>query len=467
VALVVVLFLLMTAAWTWRLWPRVEAGTIDESVRLEQLKLVAGFLSKAPPEVVKPILASLAEVSDSQLAVLHEWVEKPSAQQLRELTVQKSLPVEKGVREALLLAWLGQAEKGPLMESFLMIAASGERLGEDVKLYALERLGREALREEQPKVAVAILERAAKLPNATWDTVNQLVEGSQTAGEPEVALAGLRAWIQKEGKDKTGPKVEDARDLEVELMLQAGLAEEALSGQLEALQAAPPDLLSERVLDRAWACAVAANQTHRLAPWIEKHLAAFSEQRIPWQGLMGRSNLAPEYRRWLQCLTSVAEGTAAEGLAFDLYLRLAATGEVCAVARLCDLAMRADKAEDLRAFVKRALQEPALATAVLAAAQEQLAVGKLVAAELRERPRDRELHFAAAAAEAAARPVEQAAMVWQSFLRRFPDDEPARRQLVKCHLAARQTAMARRVLDEMEGSLTEAEVRQREMLRQL
>ena len=85
------LFLTLAAAWTWRLWPRQAATDELGQVRITQLERVARFLAKAPAEVVQPILASLAAVSDEQLEVLDIWVQKSPAQQLRELTVQNSI----------------------------------------------------------------------------------------------------------------------------------------------------------------------------------------------------------------------------------------------------------------------------------------------------------------------------------------------------------------------------------------
>lgn len=465
--LLVILFLTLAGAWTWRLWPRAPVE-VDDSARIEQLKEVAVYLGKAPPEVVQPILASLAMVTDSQLAVLRDWIDGSAAQQLRELTVQDNLQLGKNVREALLLAWLGQAEKAPLIESHLMIAASGDHLGDDVKLYALEQLARRAMSEGQSKLAVTILERAIKLPNAGWESLNQLVEACRGSGEFVAAAAAVAAWIKRLPADVVNPRVEEARDLEVALMLQGNQAEEALSGQLEILQSSPPDLLPERVLDRARVCAVAASQSLRLAPWIEKHVGNFPEHLFDWRGLLGKTNVHPDYRRWLLHLTTIAEGEPAERKAFDLCLRLAACGERGAIPRLCALAEPANRGKECEQFLAEALDRPELFATVLEAAQDPGIATRVVAARLRQKPSDRDFHFAAALAEAASKPTDQSAMVWQSFLRRFPADAPALRRLVQCHLHARQPAMALRVLETMDDDiLSEADQRQKRVLKQL
>ncbi|MDZ4287658.1 MAG: hypothetical protein U0984_06860, partial [Prosthecobacter sp.] len=368
--LLIVLFLALAGAWTWRLWPRTLAAA-DDTARIEQLKEVAVYISKAPREVVQPILTSLAVVSDSQLAVLQDWIDGSPAQQLRELTVQNNLPLDRNVREALLLAWLGQDEKAPLMESHLMISAAGDHLGDDVKLYALEQLARRGVSEGQPKVAVTILERALKLPNATWETLNQMVDTCRGAGDFATAVSAVKSWIKRQPEDGVNARVDEARDLEVALMLQGHRAEEALSGQLDILKSSPQDLLPERVLDRARVCASAASQSVRLVPWIERHLANFPEHLFDWRGLLEKTDVHPDYRRWLLNLTTIAEKELTERKAFDLGLRLAACGERNAIPRLCALATPAKRVKECEQFLAEALDRPGLFAAVLEAAQEE------------------------------------------------------------------------------------------------
>lgn len=86
---------------------------------------------------------------------------------------------------------------------------------------------------------------------------------------------------------------------------------------------------------------------------------------------------------------------------------------------------------------------------------------------MKKAPGDRDLHYAATLAEAAAA-SGAATGLWQAYLSRFPEDAPACRRLIQAHLNARQPTLALRVLDGMkEGALTEADRHQRELLRQL
>jgi hypothetical protein len=442
---------------------------VDNHVREERLKAVVLYLSKAPPEVAKPIILSLTHVSDAQLQLLREWIDRNSAQQLRELTVQNDLPFDQHARDALLLAWLGHKDQPPALETALLIAAAENHLSAEVKLYALEQLAQQAARGELPRVAAAILERAAKMPNATWGTLTQLVDICRVAREYGTAVNGVRGWIRREctPAKTNSAQLEEALDLEVQLLLEANRAEEALSGTLEALTAAGSDALPERTLDRAWTCAVAARQTDRLIPWMERYLKQFRESLFDWNHLLGQQDIDSSYRRWLLNLARVAEGHMGAERLFYLHLRLAACGEGAAVPRLCELATLAGKAAECEAFISKAIADPALMTAVLSAAQDQPLARRITLRYLRGHPQDRGLQFAAAAAEASAKPTAQSAMVWQSYLHRFPGDASAQRRLIHCHLQAHQPAMARRVMEGMqEADLTAADLRQRDLLRQ-
>ncbi len=235
------------------------------------------------------------------------------------------------------------------------------------------------------------------------------------------------------------------------------------------LKKAPEGRLPEGTLSRALVCARSTRQCVRVLPWIEKHLATFPENRLPWTGLTGKADVDPGYRRWLQEQAAILDAELPAAKSFDALLRLAATGERHALPRVCALAGGAGRVADCEAFLTCALDQPNLRSSVLEVAQTDATARRVVAAVLRRTPPDHALHFAAALAEAAAAKSPSAAtLVWQTYLRRFPNDAPAHRRLIQTYLESRQPSLALRVYDDMSPkALTDEDRRQKAMLRQL
>lgn len=466
--LLIFVYAALAGAWAWRL-QQAPKQPKEDAQRMKNLTTVAAYLSKAPSEVIQPILSSLAMVSDAQLAKLKEWTQETPDQQLMQLTMEEQrLLGQGGVRDALLLAWLGHEKNSSSVESYLLIAAAGEFLDEDVKVYALETLAARAQRSGDAEGAITILERAGTLPKASWKTLLQLLDVCRASRKPTVALHSITEWIDRHPADETTPWLEEARDLEVSFMLQTGRAAEAFSGQLDLLRAAPQDHLPERTLDRARVCAQAANQSTRLLPWIERHLTHFNEDKLDWHALMKHAEIHPDYRRWLLQAASIAEVELPASRALDFCLRLAACGERGAITRVCALAAPAGRVRECEDFLACAADLPALRITVLEAAQQHEVARRVLMEKLRQRPQDRDLHYGAALAEAANKPGSTATVIWQSFLRRFPNDLSAQRRLLQSHMEANQPAMALRVLDAMNpASLTDEDRKQGMILRQL
>ena len=458
-----VLLLAMAGAWAWRLTrpaPVPVATAMDEARRLEQLKLVAAYLAKAPKQVVGPILAGLPHVSDERLAVLHEWVQDTPDQQLRELTVLDGLPLDQKAREALLISWLGQENLPPPLESHLMIAAAGNHVGDDMKLYALQTLARRADKAGQPRAAITILDRALKLPNATWETVTALVAAGRNGGDLGSACAAVGAWAHRPKAEDGDPDVEAARDLEVALLLESNRAHDALGTQLEALKSAPGGIVPFSVLERAFQCAQAAHEEALLLPYLERCLARFPEHRLDWRELLTAKAVTPDYRRWLSRLTGIAEMHWPAGRVFEWCRRLAACGEAAALPRLCAAAEAVRNDAECREFLLAAAEHAELLPAILDAARQYRFVKRCVDSILRAHPDHRDLHFAASLADAAASEAGTAAVTWMSFLRQFPEDEAGLRRLAQCHLINRQHAMALRALERIGADRRNDEDRQ-------
>jgi len=467
--LLLLLYCGLAGVWAWRLRPA--ALPEADPQRAAMLERAVRFLSKAPPETLQPILMSVALLPDSRLALLDTWLSQPPLQQLRQITVQDSPLVRSSgdLRDALLLAWIGQEKTAPLAEAHLMITAAGARLDAKVCLYALDQLATRAQAAGQADTAATILHRACSLPTATWESVRRYVQAARATGQQPAALRIVSAWIERHPAEEINTLLDEARDLEMTLQLHMGRAEAALSLQLQLLENAPADRLPERTLDRALHCARAAAQPLRVLPWIEKHLATFPEHALDWHQLLGRTGIHPDYHRWLQAQAAISDSELPAARAWAAHLRLAAIGDPRALVRLSLLAPAAGQESASQDFLTHALGQPVLRTALLEQAQTPDPLARrTLATALHAAPGDHALHYAATLAKAANEAPGTAALTWQAYLRRFPEDIPARRRLIQSHLAARQPTLALRAYQELPtAALTAEDRRQKDLLRQL
>lgn len=467
--LLVALYGTLIGAWTWRLQSK-PVVVEEDPARFDRLTRVSTYLCKAPAELRRQIVLSLALVSDERLAQLDDLLKLPPMEQLRQMTVQAS-PLDEGhgtLRDSVLLAWLGHSFEAPVVESHLMIAASGDRVDDSVKLYGMQLLAQRALKEGQTRVAATILERACQLPNATWDTVKRLVNASRAAHRPALATEAVSGWINNQTGSLNTPEIDEARDVEASLMLQSGQAEAAFARQIALLESESATGVRERVLERASVCAEAASQTVRMIPWIEKYLTTFAEQCMSTGKLLKKMDINPNYCRWLRRLAAIADTQLPQAQAFDFYLRLSACGDAMALERVCALATEASRLDETEQFLGVCLKDGRLRAAVIALASQDEIARRLVAQSVRHTPKDRDLLFAVAEAEASSKATAAIPLVWQTFLRQFPRDAGAQRRLAAALLQARQPHMALRVFDDMDaGALTEQDKRQVAVLRQL
>ncbi|MES2599024.1 MAG: hypothetical protein V4662_27095 [Verrucomicrobiota bacterium] len=464
------LYVGLASVWVWRLQPTAP-DTAEDPQRAPRLEKLTTYLTKAPASVVKRILMSISFMPDQRLAQVDAWLSLPPMQQLRELTIRESAMLKGAgtLRDSLLLGWLGQEDTAIITnEAHLMIAASGGRLDDQMRLYAFEVLASRARAEGDLESAMMILDRAAELPRATWAISRSYVQIARSRELHSAALVAITDWLKKAGEAAPASDLDEARELQVQLLVRLSRAEEALDLQLQRLQAIPADApVPETTLSRALVCARASHQQALLLPWIERLLASFPENTLKPEALLTSPDLDDSYLLWLKEYAVIVDRELPPARAFEVCLRLAATGERGALSRVCALAEDAKALPAATAFLQLALGQPALRPAVLDLAQQDALARRIVTEALRKAPADHDLHFASTLAEAAATPAS-AAFLWQSYLHRFPSDAPAQRRLIHAHLTARQPDLALRVFESIDPqSLTDADKHQREVLSQL
>lgn len=462
------LYLALAGAWTWRLRPVPEP--VLDAQRIPRLEKLSRYLVKAPPSVVQPILMGVATLSDETLAHIDGWLSQPPLQQLRELTVQES-PMLKNtgsLRDSLILAWLGQPDLGAHSLAFPMFAAAGDRFDDQIKRYAFEMLADRAKKEGDLSGALPILLRAVELPNATWQILTQYIHAAQAQGQDIAALHAINHWIKQHPENSKMSHGMEAREAQMTVMHRLNRAEDAFALQLEYLKQAPQTgPLPNPDLDRALVSGRAAEQQVKLLPWLERQLAIFPEHSTEPKDLLTQAAIDPDYLHWLSAYAAIADRDLPPADAFDACLRLAALGERCAVVRLCALAEPARSVPQAERFLSLALAHLALRPTILEVAQSSPLALRVVAEALRLEPKEPALHFAATLAEAVIKPSSAAAL-WQSYLRKFPADMPAQRRLIQAHLRARQPDLALRVYRSLDPKkLTTADEHERDVLSQL
>lgn len=460
----------LAAVWVWRLQP-ADTAVAQDPQRTPRLERLSKYLIKCPPSVAKRILMSIVTLEDERLALVGAWLSLPPMQQLRELTVRESAMLKKAgtLRDSLLLGWLGQEDSVIITkEAHLMIAASGGRLDDQMRLYAFEVLADRARREGDLESAMMILDRAAELPRSGWSITLTYVQIARSREMHSAALAAITDWLKKAAEAAPAKHLDEARELQVQLLVRLNRAEEALDLQLQRLQALPKDApVPEAILGRALISARACHEQIKILPWLERLLACFPDHSVKPEELLTRADLDDNYLHWLHEYAAIVDRDLPPAQAFEACLRLAATGERGALARICALAENAKALPAATSFLHQALSQPTLRPAVLDLAQQDALARRIVTEALRKAPENRDLQFAATLAEAAATPTS-ATVLWQSYLRRFPQDAPAQRRLIQAHLTARQPDLALRVFDSFDPQhLTDADKHQRDVLSQL
>lgn len=463
------LYLILIGVLAWRMRPEPESEL--EALRAPRLERLTHYLLKAPPETVKPILMSVVLIPDDRLTLVDAWLQRTPELQLRELTVQNSAMLKNAgsLRDILLLGWLGQPRLYPLNEAHLMITAAGDRLDDNMRLFALESLAARARHTGDLETVRIILERASELPTATWQTVSAYLQAARASGQHAAALLSVTRWIARHPEEKNTAQLADARQVQATLLLRSNRAEEALAHQISALEDAPAGgPLPAATLDLALVSARAAGQAIKLVPWLERQLATFPEHATSPQKWLSETDFDPDYCHWLSEWAAIADRELPPARGFEACLRLAATGERSALARVCALAGPAKRLPEAQAFLTQALAQPALRSTVLDLAQTDLLGQRVVAEALRRAPQDRDLHFAATLAAAAQVQPGTAVTLWQSYLHRFPTDLTACRRLIQSHLHARQPQLALRVYQSLDPkTLTEEDRHQRSLLSQM
>lgn len=443
-------YTLLAFTWGWRLLAN-DPATPSVNPALDATRTtIASSLAHAPAHLQQQALFQLALLPDRELTALHVWQKAVPEQRLRQLTIQQGpLPTPCPLNTALLFVELTRADAPLIDDSRLLISASGDRIEETHKVEALELLASQAVSTHEHTLAFEIHERVCQSPAASWQNVLHLAEAARTARRPAVALRVVNDWLSATPSRLDAAQREAALDLQITLLLESTRYAEASRITLDSLRALPPaDAIPPHLMQRALLATRAAGESAELLPWIERHLRTCADHQRSLQDLASPASVDTEYRRWLNEGASIADLNHQTSIACELFFRLAAIGETSVLARLHTLATQIGRGKELTEVLARLQHRFSTLQVALALTDGDAptAARSLLVTHLQSSPDDREGWRLLTHIDIMLRGQTAAAMLWEGFLKRFPDDVSALQQLAQWQVSAAQPAQALRTL---------------------
>lgn len=452
--LLVVSYAALAIVLGWRLHAR-DLPPRREDAALDAARAgIAARLAAAPVHLQQAAVFQLAMLPDHEIRALHDWTQVVPEQRLRRLTVlQGPVHAPCPLNTALLFSELERADAPPADDIRLLIAAAGDRLEEAHKIEALERLATRAADNNEFSLALEIHQRVCEFPSASWRHVLALADAARLARRPAAALRVLNLWLET-GTRLNDEQREEALDLQTTLLLEGTRYAEASRIALEELRslklaaAIPP-----RLLQRALLATRAAGESAELLPWIERHLRTFADHQLSIDEIAAGKTVTADYLRWLDESAIIADRENQTSIACDGFFRLAAAGETRVLARLHALATQIGRGRELAQLLV-ALERRFSALEIsqaLAAGDAPAPARDLLAAHLKHSPNHRAGWRLLTELDITLRGEGSAPVLWEGFLKRFPEDVPALRCLAQFQLVASQHPQALRTLQRIPG----------------
>ncbi|MBB5035600.1 tetratricopeptide repeat protein [Prosthecobacter vanneervenii] len=448
---------MLAVAWGWRLHAndKIPDAKVDASLEATRTGLAAK-LAHAPKHLQMAAVMQLGLLPDAELRALQNWTKMMPEQRVRQLTVQHGpLPTPSPLNTALIFAEIQQPDAPLLEDSRMFVSASGDRMEEADKIAALEMLATQALETNEHSLAISIHERVCEFPSAIWQNVLSLTEAAHAARRPAAALRVVNEWLAAKPSRLDAKQQEEALDLQLSLLLEGSRYAEASRISLDALRALKPSAgLPPRMLERALLATRAAGESAELLPWIEFQLRTFADHQRSVSSLSTGTKVDPEYRRWVNEGACIADLNHQSSIACDLFFRLAAMGETRVLARLHTLATQMRRDKELSSVIA-SLQSrlgPIQLAQALADGGAPAAARAVLAPHLEASPNDRAAWHLLTEIDIMQRGEASAPVLWETLLKRFPDDVHALGELSKLQMASAQYPQALRTLQSIPES---------------
>lgn len=450
--MLVLLYAALAGAWGWRLQASKQPP-VDETLQATRVEVVKR-IAKLPPRRLNPALFQLGMLPEGEVKNLARWLEEPSTPRLRQLTVQQGPVSDAGpLIAALILAEVQRRDAPALDEMRLLVSAAGDRLEEPVKMEVLGLLAHQATETGDLHLATDIWLRITESPVATWSEVEELVGAARAARRPAAALKVVKAWLDDAKGHLTSEQLPKAQDMQIQLLIEGGRVAEASRIARDALRALPAkSAVPEIMLERALRASTAAAESGELLPWIERRLREHPEHASTWEQLAAGRETSASYRHWLWHAASISDLQNLHGTACDLFFRVAAIGDLKCLGRLHVLAAQTGRSKDFATLIESLQKRPQEALSLIDLARALEAGGAaeagrdLLAAHLKTQPEDRDATFAMTEIDEASRGPGSSMILWEGFLRKFPEDAAALRRLAALQIADGQHLPALRSL---------------------
>ena len=464
--MLVLLYAALAGAWGWRLQASKQPP-VDETLQATRVEVVKR-IAKLPPRRLNPALFQLGMLPEGEVKNLARWLEEPATPRLRQLTVQQGPIGDAGpLIAALILTEVQRRDAPALDEMRLLVSAAGDRLEEPVKTEVLGLLAHQATETGDLHLATDIWLRITESPAATWSEVEELVEAARAARRPAAALKVVKAWLDDAKGHLTSVQLPKAQDMQIQLLIEGGRVAEASRIARDALRALPAkSAVPEIMLERALRASTAAAESGELLPWIERRLREHPEHASTWEQLAAGRETSPSYRHWLWHAASISDLQNLHGTACELFFRVAAIGDLKCLGRLHVLAAQTGRSKDFATLIESLQKRPQDALSLIDLARALEAGGAaeagrdLLAAHLKTQPEDRDATFAMTEIDEASRGPGSSMILWEGFLRKFPEDDAALRRLAALQIADGQHLPALRSLQRIASeNLAEADLR--------
>ncbi len=463
--LLVVSCIALAVSWGWRLHSEDPRPQGDESLLESTRAEIVTRLSTAPKHLQQAAVFQLAMLPEHEVRALHDWLADTPEQRLRRLTVQQGpVPAPCPLNVALVFAEIERTDAPPVEDTRHLVSAAGDRLEEPHKLALLSVLADQAAENHDAVLAVEIRQRICESPSATWREVQALAGAAQLARRPAAALKTVNVWLDPSSTRLDPAQRDDALDLQASLLLQGTRYAEASRIALDDLRSLGiAAAIPARLLERALLTTRAAGESAELLPWIERHLRTFADHKLSVEEIAAGKPLSADYLRWLDESAAIADAENHGSIACDGFFRLAAAGEIRVLARLHALASQSGRSRqfaELLSSLQKSFSVIELASA-LAEGDAPAPARSLLTVHLKSTPQNRAAWRLLTEIDVRVRGESSAPMLWQGFLKRFPDDVPTIRHLAQLQTQRSQFPQALRTLQQIPGEqLDEATLRQ-------
>ena len=403
---------------------------------------------------------ALRELPAGRLAALAELVRLSPRDQLRQIFDPAGAVRYDAFAHAFVLSAIRYVDTMPPADALQIIVPASARIPDDERVEIFQLIATNGLAASQPEVAAEALRQACRSSSSKWSTVQEMISASRWAGRHAVAIDSVRAWMDR-WESRLGPaQKSEAFKLRYSLALEASLPGAALDACLDELKRQPAITTgSGDLMESAHRAAVLAERSKDILPWLESYLSSFPEARLSWQEILKSIQADPSrhasYKKWLKRAAEIADWNLLPEKAYTHHQRLLAMLDFSALDRFLPLSSHLGRGEETADLLEAITPYAGGESLRIHAARLIAANGKIEEAAgmfeewVKAHPDDRNAAFELACLREATTDTATAITAFERFLHSFPGDARATKKLVSLRIRHGQAESALRDLDDM------------------